>query len=137
MGYRFVDEVPTVEQHHALAVAVAWEGSFRWEAMGASLAGSVCGVVALGTDDQAVAMGRVVGDGAFYFYLQDIAVHPDHRRQGLGRAVLRRLLAQVEERAGGDCFVGLFSTPEAVELYRSAGFGTETMTGMWQVLRPR
>lgn len=137
MGYRFVNEVPTVEQHGALAVAVGWADSFRWEAMPASLAGSVCGVMAYAEGGQPVAMGRVVGDGAFYFYVQDVAVHPDHRRQGLGREIMRRLLDQVGERAGGDCFVGLFSTPEAVELYQGSGFGTEAMTGMWQVLRTR
>jgi ribosomal protein S18 acetylase RimI-like enzyme len=152
VGYRFVNEVPTVEQHGALAMAVGWADSFRWEAMPASLAGSVCGVVVFADGDEKapshgespshprtmpVAMGRVVGDGAFYFYVQDVAVHPDHRRQGLGREVVRRLLDQVRERAGGDCFVGLFSTPEAVELYTESGFGAEIMTGMWQVLRPR
>ena len=137
VGYRFVNEVPTVEQHGALAVAVGWADSFRWEAMPASLAGSVCGVMAYAESGEPAAMGRVVGDGAFYFYVQDVAVHPDHRRQGLGREIMRRLLDQVRERAGGDCFVGLFSTPEAVELYQGGGFGTEAMTGMWQVLRPR
>lgn len=135
MEYRFVNAIPTVDQHGALAAAVGWADSFRWEAMPASLAGSVCGVVAFAESGEAVAMGRVVGDGAFYFYIQDVAVHPDHRRQGLGREVMRRLREQIAERAGGDCFVGLFSTPEAVALYRAEGFGMEAMTGMWQVLR--
>lgn len=137
MTYRFVNAVPTVEEHGALAVAVGWQDAFRWEAIPASLAGSVCGVVAYDAEGQPVAMGRVVGDGAFYFYVQDVVVHPGHRRRGLGREVMQRLRAQVLERAGGDCFVGLFSTQEAVELYQDADFGAETMTGMWQVLRPR
>lgn len=137
MTYRFVAAVPTVEEHGALAISVGWHGDFHWESVPASLAGSLCGVVAYDGDDQPVAMGRVVGDGAFYFYIQDVAVHPDHRRQGLGREVMRRLREQIAERAGGDCFVGLFSTPEAVALYRGEGFGTEAMTGMWQVLRVR
>ena len=82
MEYRFANAVPTVDQHGSLAVAVGWADSFRWEAMPASLAGSVCGVVAFAETGEAVAMGRVVGDGAFYFYIQDVAVHPDHRRRG-------------------------------------------------------
>ena len=100
MEYRFVNAIPTVDQHGSLAVAVGWADSFRWEAMPASLAGSVCGVVAFAETGEAVAMGRVVGDGAFYFYIQDVAVHPDHRRQGLGREVMRRLREQISERAG-------------------------------------
>jgi GNAT superfamily N-acetyltransferase len=136
VDYRFVDEVPTVEQHGALSVSVGWHDAFRWESMPASLAGSVCGVVVYADDDHPVAMGRVVGDGAFYFYVQDVVVHPDHQGRGLGRAVLHRLRDQVQATAGGDCFLGLFATPEAEKLYASEGFGTEAMTGMWQVLRP-
>ena len=136
MTYRFVDEVASAEQHGALSVAVGWHDAFRWEVMPASLAGSVCGVVVYDEGDLPVAMGRVVGDGAFYFYVQDVVVHPDHQGRGLGRAVLHRLRDQVLARSGGDCFLGLFATPEAQQLYASEGFRTEAMTGMWQVLRP-
>lgn len=136
MTYRFVSSVPTLAEHGALAVAVGWQDAFRWEAMPASLAGSVCGVVAYDADDQPVAMGRVVGDGAFYFYIQDVVVHPDHQGRGLGRAVVQSLRDQVLAIAGGDCFFGLFATPEAQQLYAREGFGSESMTGMWQVLRP-
>jgi hypothetical protein len=52
MGYRFVDAVPTVEEHGALAIAVGWHDDFHWESVPASLAGSVCGVVAYDPDGQ-------------------------------------------------------------------------------------
>jgi ribosomal protein S18 acetylase RimI-like enzyme len=136
MTYRFVDAVPTVEEHGALAISVGWHGDFHWESVPASLAGSLCGVVAYDGDDQPVAMGRVVGDGAFYFYIQDVAVHPDHQRQGLGSQVVRRLRDQIEAMAGADCFVGLFATPDGQTLYAREGFVAENTVGMWQVLRP-
>jgi GNAT superfamily N-acetyltransferase len=137
MDYRFVDAVPTVEEHGALAISVGWHHDFHWESVPASLAGSVCGVVAYDPDDRPVAMGRVVGDGAFYFYVQDVAVHPDHQRRGLGRQVVARLRDQVMRIAGADCFVGLFATPDGQDLYASEGFVAENTVGMWQVLRPR
>ncbi len=136
MTYRFVDSVPTVEEHGALAISVGWHTDFHWESVPASLAGSLCGVVAYDADDQPVAMGRVVGDGAFYFYIQDVAVHPDHQRRGLGNEVLGRLRRQVMEMAGADCFVGLFATPAGQPLYAREGFVTDGSVGMWQVLRP-
>ena len=136
MGYRFVDAVPTVEEHGALAIAVGWHDDFHWESVPASLAGSLCGVVAYDDEDRPVAMGRVVGDGAFYFYIQDVAVHPDHQRRGLGRQVVARLRDQVMQIAGADCFVGLFATPDGQGLYASEGFVAENTVGMWQVLRP-
>lgn len=136
MTYRFVDAVPTVEEHGALAISVGWHGDFHWGSVPASLAGSLCGVVAYDGDDQPVAMGRVVGDGAFYFYIQDVAVHPDHQRQGLGSQVVRRLRDQIEAMAGADCFVGLFATPDGQTLYAREGFVADNTVGMWQVLRP-
>jgi predicted GNAT family acetyltransferase len=94
-------------------------------------------VVAYAADDQPVAMGRVVGDGAFYFSIQDVVVHPDHQRRGLGGEVVERLRAQILRLAGADCFVGLFATPEGRSLYAREGFVTDGSVGMWQVLRPR
>lgn len=137
MSYRFVDAVPTVEEHGALAISVGWHNDLHWESVPASLAGSLCGVVAYDGADQPVAMGRVVGDGAFYFYLQDVAVHPDHQRRGLGGEVLARLRRQILQMAGADCFVGLFATPDGAPLHARDGFVTEGSVGMWQVLRPR
>jgi ribosomal protein S18 acetylase RimI-like enzyme len=135
--YLTTHRVPTPVEHRELADVVGWAGSFRWDAMPASLAGSVCGVVVHDASGGLVTMGRVVGDGAFFFYVQDVAVHPDHRSRGLGRMVVQSLQQQIGERAAGEAFVGLFSTPEAVNLYDGQGFrSADGMTGMWQVLRP-
>lgn len=136
MTYRFVEAVPTVEEHGELAISVGWHDDFHWPSVPASLAGSLCGVVAYAAGGQPVAMGRVVGDGAFYFYIQDVVVHPDHQRRGLGAEVVARLRAQVLRMAGADCFVGLFATPEGRSLYEREGFVTDGSVGMWQVLRP-
>lgn len=135
MPYTAVDRVATVAEHRRLAGLVGWEDSFRWEAMPGSLAGSCCGTVVLDEAGAIVAMGRVVGDGAFFFYVQDVAVHPQHRRRGLGTMVVDRLRAQVTALAGGTAFLGLFSTPEAESLYQGTGFGPRPgLTGMWQIV---
>ena len=136
MSYTVIDRVATPEEHRMLADAVGWQGGFRWEAMPASLAGSCCGVVVTDLDGTAVAMGRAIGDGAFFFYLQDIAVHPGHQGKGLGRMVTGRLLRNIKDLAGGDAFVGLFATDPAVALYQREGFDDRSdMVGMWRMLR--
>lgn len=135
MSYETIDRVATVAEHRQLAELVGWENSFRWEAMPGSLAGSCCGTVVLDEAGAIVAMGRVVGDGAFFFYVQDVAVHPQHRRRGLGTAVMDRLRTQVTTLAGGTAFLGLFSTQEAEPLYQGTGFAPRPgLKGMWQVL---
>lgn len=136
MEITYTDRVPTLQEHRALAERVGWTDAFRWGAMPASLAGSCAGTVATTPGGTVVGMGRVVGDGAFFFYLQDIAVDPEHGGRGIGRELTERLLTQVRVIAGGDAFVGLFATEAAATLYRRAGFDDQTqMRGMWQIVR--
>lgn len=71
---------------------------------------------------QLVAMGRVVGDGAVYFYLQDIAVHPDYRGRGLGRAIVRQLEHYLAQQAPPGACVGLFAARGAEGFYRPFGY---------------
>ena len=102
LPYRFLDTVPTLAEHPGLSDQVGWADSFRWSAMAASLAGSCCGTVVFDHTDNSWGMGRAVGDGAFFFYLQDIAVLPDHRRCRAGCPIIDHLLDQIAARAGGD-----------------------------------
>lgn len=135
MRYAVTARPPTPQEHRELAESVGWGGSFWWDAMEASLSGSVCGAVAHDEEGALVGMGRVVGDGAFYFYVQDVAVRPEHQGRGLGRTIVETLLDQVRRAAPGHCFVGLFATPAAQPLYRGLGWKDEDMLGMWRVLR--
>jgi len=43
-------------------------------------------------DGHLVGLARVVSDGATIAYLQDVLVHPDHRRAGIGAALVRAAL---------------------------------------------
>ncbi|MFD3443771.1 GNAT family N-acetyltransferase [Microbacteriaceae bacterium 4G12] len=134
-GYAAERRLPTAEEHRALATSVGWDDHFDWATLPQSLAGSLTGVVVLHAGAP-VAMGRLVGDGAHYFYVQDLIVHPDHREEGLGTLVLEELLAWIARTAPSDAFVGLFSSPEAETLYAGHGFGTRDMTGMHRTVRP-
>jgi ribosomal protein S18 acetylase RimI-like enzyme len=69
-----------------------------------------------------VAMGRVVGDGGWYFLVADMAVDPEHQRRGLGRRVLTRLLDEIRSRAPRGAYVTLVADPPGRALYESLGF---------------
>ena len=133
--WSIVDRMPTPAEHRRLSEAVGWAASFDWQTMPASLAGSLAGVVAE-RDGEVVGMGRLVGDGVLYFYVQDVAVLPELQGQGIGRALLDRLLDHVRRLAPAQAFVGLFATPEAVAVYASRGFTAGDMQGMFRVLGP-
>ena len=130
-----VDRIPTAAEHRAIAESVGWHHAFDWDTIGASLAGSTLGVVAT-ADGEAVGMGRVVGDGVKYFYVQDLAVVPRLQGTGLGARLLDRLLASIGDQAPSTAFVGLFATAEGSGLYTSRGFTGGDMTGMFRLVDP-
>ena len=127
--------LPTVDEHSALAASVGWSDHFDPATIGASIAGSTVGVVAV-DNNTAIGMARLVGDGVHYFYLQDVIVHPDHAESGVGSQLVEHLLDWVAANAPSEAFVGLFASPEAVDLYREFRFVTTEMTGMHRFVDP-
>lgn len=135
MEWRLERRVATPAEHRRLTEAAGWGDAFDWPTLPASLDGSLFGVVAL-AGDAAVGMGRLVGDGVKYFYVQDVAVDPAWQGRGIGQAIVDALLAWVGEVAPSTAFVGLFATEEAMQLYRRNGFDTEGLTGMVRLVAP-
>lgn len=75
-------------------------------------------------DPQLVGMGRVIGDGGWYFHIADMAVHPDHQRKGLGDVILKGLLQHIhrEAPADGKPYITLFADEPGRRLYYKNGF---------------
>lgn len=134
-GLTIVRRMPTPEEHRRLAEAVGWSAAFNWETVPASLRGSLAGVVAM-RDGEVVGMGRLVGDGAMYFYVQDLVVLPAHQGAGIGKALVAALLEHVASVAPATAFVGLFATDEAIPLYERMGFSRGDLAGMFRLVEP-
>lgn len=71
---------------------------------------------------EAVAMGRALGDGGWYFHIADMATLPAHQGRGLGRRVLTWILDRIEQEAPADPYITLFADAPGRPLYRSVGF---------------
>lgn len=83
------------------------------------IAGSHCFVVAT-EGERIVGMGRVISDGVSDAYIQDLTVHPDRRKQGIGQLILQALLERIH--TSGIRWIGLIAEPGSSNLYRRAGF---------------
>jgi GNAT superfamily N-acetyltransferase len=121
-GYRLVDGPPTSEDYLDLRLRAGLSPRRKDQAASA-LPGSwaACHVLHE-SHDRPVAMGRVIGDGGWYFHVVDMAVLPDHQRRGLGSAVLTYLLEQIRARAPKGAFVSLLADPPGRPLYARHGF---------------
>ena len=124
-GYRLIEDAPAVEDYLALRELSGLSPKTREQAA-AALPGSwaACHVVHEPTG-QTVGMGRVLGDGGWYFHLVDMAVLPAHQRRGLGDAVLTSLLQRIRSHAPKGAYVNLLADPPGRRLYARHGF-TET-----------
>lgn len=129
-----LERIPTPEEYRALCEAVGWGEIINFDAAPDSLARSLFGVVV--TDgDTAIGMGRLVGDGAMYVYVQDVAVRPDYQGRGVGQLILRALLDYVRRTAPDQAFVGLFAAQGTQPFYRRFGFDEhpDALVGMFTV----
>ena len=68
-------------------------------------------------NDTIVGCARMISDGECYGWVHDVAVHPDYRRKNIGSELMQQLLNDE-----GHLLVGLTSSFEAVDFYRSIDF---------------
>ncbi|KAI0430673.1 hypothetical protein F5Y09DRAFT_306930 [Xylaria sp. FL1042] len=126
-GYVLVEGCPSVDDYLALrAVCVTPKTP---EQASAAMKGTWYGVYVVeeAAPTKAVAMGRVVGDGGWYFLIADMVTLPEHQKKGLGDVILKQLLATIKARATrGTAYVTLGADPPGRRLYEKNGF-EETM----------
>jgi len=123
-----IERLPTVDEHRRLFAVQGWDW-YGAERVAAGLLASTHGAVAE-VGGHVVGMGRVVGDGATFHYLQDVVVDPNFRGRGLGDMIVRSLLGQIGATDGAPGVVGLFATRSSIEFYRRLGFGEPELHGM-------
>jgi len=133
--YRLIPEAPSVEDYTRVRVAAGLSEKDR-EAARVGLANSVHAVrVELGYE--VVGIGRLVGDGALFFEVVDIAVLPEHQGEGLGTRIMGALMAYLRSNARPGAFVSLIADPSVSAFYERYGFVVRSAEspGMSQVIR--
>ena len=88
-----------------------------------SLKNDLYDVVAI-DGNKLVGMGRIVGDGAIYWYLQDIVVIPEYQGKGIGRIIVKKLMDYIYNNSLSDTktTIGLMAAKGKEEFYKKFGF---------------
>lgn len=120
--YEFVAGPPSVDDYRRLRAISGLSPRTAEQAQPAVANSWRFGHVRERRSGAAVAMGRALGDGGWYFHIADMATDPAHQRRGLGRAVLVWLLAEIDEHAPPDPYVTLMADEPGRPLYLSLGF---------------
>src|SRR5262245_41457603 len=121
-GYSLIDGAPKLSDYLHLRVRSGLSPKTEGQAE-AAIAGSwaACHIFHE-PENRCVAMGRVIGDGGWYFHIVDMAVEPSHQRRGLGSAVLLYLLEEIRHLAPPNAYVSLLADPPGRQLYMRIGF---------------
>lgn len=129
-GYAFVEGPPPLDDYVNLRIETGLTPKTAEQGERA-LAGSwySCHIVHTGDSgsEVVVGMGRIIGDGGWYFHVADMAVLPNHQKKGLGDFILAKLLQKVELEAPDRPYINLIADPPGAKLYARHGF-VETST---------
>lgn len=132
-NYTLVRRIPKISEYRSLCESVGWGQVMNFDAAIHGLQKSTAGVVVLNEESKAIGMGRIVGDGAIYFYIQDIVVAPEYQKNGIGTCILNALLEYIKNEAPEKSFIGLFSVPEAVDFYKKFTIEKRDLIGLFTV----
>lgn len=134
MKLRIIHSPPTVEEYISLRQSVNWP-DLAPEVVKKGLTNAIFSVRVTTEDDKAIGIGRIIGDGMIYFYIQDVIVHPDYRRRGLGRIIMIELMNYLNEHAPNNAFIGLMAAQEVQEFYEKFDFQVRPSSrpGMYKI----
>ncbi len=119
MGYELRESRPTVDRFLELRDAAGMAERSR-EAVERGLPNSRYAVTVVDGTGETVGMARIVGDGGAVYHVCDMAVHPDHQRQGLGSQMMDALMDWIDETAPPKAYVNLMADVDG--FYERWGF---------------
>lgn len=121
MNVHITEEFPQNQEYMDLK-AVAGLPEVEISAIATALNRSVLSLLARDDNDRLIGMGRVVGDGAFYFQLVDIMVAASHLDQGVEEMIVSELLSRLAKIAPSGAEVTVITDVPGIKLYQHAGF---------------
>ncbi len=122
--FELVDNVLKAEDFVRLKVAAGFMDR-PFEQADRAIGNGLFNVSAI-SDGKVIGMGRLVGDGAMYWYLQEIIVLPEYQGKGFGRSIVDRLIEYIMSSAipGTKIEVGLTAAEGKDTFYEKWGFSS-------------
>ncbi|MCB0195472.1 MAG: GNAT family N-acetyltransferase [Anaerolineae bacterium] len=118
--YTIALESPAAEEYSDLRSRVGW-GRIEAPMAQASLANSLFHVT-VRDQDKLVGMGRVVGDGVMYFYIQDVVVDRAYQRQGIGHMLMAAIERYLAGAVKPGSTIGLLAAKGKEDFYTRYGY---------------
>jgi GNAT superfamily N-acetyltransferase len=126
--------LPSVDEYRKLRRLVGWRDTDA-TATEIALRNSLFSVV-VAEGDTVVGIGRIAGDGGLYFYIQDVVVQPDYQSKGIGKAIMKELMAFIKTNARPGSYIALLAAKGLEKYYQRFGFEARKVDapGMYQII---
>lgn len=135
MKIRIEHKAPTTEEYQKLRNSTDWnklQNSTVKKGLSNSLF-SVC----IYDDMKIIGIGRVIGDEAIYFYIQDVIVLPQYQKKGIGKIIMSEIEKYIKLHAHPGSFIGLMAADGVQEFYEHFGYQLRpnNRPGMYKKIR--
>lgn len=122
MVFEIKENALTAKDYQRLRTSVGWS-VLPEQQIETALRNSLF-TIAVTDQEQVVGMGRLVGDGCYICYVQDLVVLPDYQGKGIGKYMIERLVSYVNEKGIPDTNItlGLFAAMGKEGFYQKQGF---------------
>ena len=118
--YIVANNPPTVEEYLDLRDTTGW-GKIASKMAQVSLENTLFHVT-IRENDKLIGMGRVIGDGGMYFYIQDVIVHPDFQGERIGGSIMQAIEEYLLKVTKAGATVGLLSAKGKESFYSRYGY---------------
>lgn len=119
-GIKIVKRTMTAEEFIDMRKSVGWnypDKELVWKGLNNTLF-SVCAV----DENDIVGFGRIIGDGAFTIYIQDVMIKPAYQRKGIGMAIMTELMTHIQENYHKGTMVCLMAAKGKEDFYKKFNF---------------
>ena len=129
MGIVYKENVLTSDDYIILHKKVGL-AEFSMEQATKSMAHNLFSIVAI-SDDKIIGMGRLLGDGALFWYINDLLVLTEYQGKGVGKEIVNRLILHVKENSMPNTSVPiyLFCDKDKEGFYEKLGFSDSCKYG--------
>ena len=116
----YIERRISVDEYLKLRNSVGWRDT-AIEKTKIALKNSIYSIV-VEENKSVLGMGRIVGDGGIYFYIQDVIVIPEKQKMGIGTKIMEHLMEYIQQVAEPDSFIALMSAKGRSQFYKRFGF---------------
>lgn len=139
MDIQIVQRVVTTNEFINLRQSVGWSCPEDKEAITLGLKNTLFSVCAE-KNKEIIGYGRVIGDGAFTIYIQDIIIKPEYQRKGYGIRIMKEIMEYIKQNYVKGTMIGLMAAKGKEDFYKKFGFIDRPNDvygpGMFQYLNP-